>query len=1586
MDQFTADECARITCNDFKEKFLRIQTLQTEAGASTAEKEFTLLLLRQMPRSVLEELPDNEFVQWGRRLHRIVLNRKEAYTVLLEPVEGEQSWHLVSQTTDAYFLFDALQNLLLRQHLHFRIICHPLLHVNRKASSVTISGPNGHDNLESLIWIELEGLGRQQVAPLIAETGEVIQAVLTMNAGTVAMQQRLDALGSQPDLEHCWPLVHWLGQHNFVITSYRQVLQPGLDAHHEPVSLATETSLGLPTELDLLLDGGPLLHHLPDDLQHRLLRNNTVVLEELSERSPFHRGDHLTCIGFRQNNKKGWKDHLFYGFFTQKAQDDVAWTIFALRGRVEKILGELRIPRDSHDYSKAIEIINAFPKVELFLLSDQQLTEIVRTFPLFYRHEGVRLVAMPRLSPSRLTLLMILPKDHFSPERIARIENYLGRHFKAEAVGSRIIHVSKSYMSLHVHIQTFSGLGQIDLGKLEGALTRLALPWPTVFRRQLEAVDQELALERYQRFCHVFDADYRSRIHPRYAVRDLRNIEEVLLNKTDAFDLWGPFQEGEESYYQLQYYSLHRTYLNDLMPFLENLLLSVIQQVDFDLKVDGHPVYIKSFSIRFADPARMDMAQLRERLRDSLRALNSGDVENDTLHQLQPLTGLSWKQIDVFRAYRNYYFQLGNPFTKGRVALALINNPEVSQLLYRYFEGRFLPDPSLNDPMEREEKQLMPVRMELSETLQQVADINEDRILRTLFNLIDSTVRTNFFLRIDQPDYFVSLKISSMGVIEMPAPRPLFEVYVHSASMEGIHLRGGKVARGGIRWSDRPDDFRTEVLGLMKAQMTKNAVIVPVGSKGGFVVKTPFVDREEGGRLSKEAYKTLMRGLLDLTDNRVAGKIVRSEGIIAYDEEDPYLVVAADKGTAHLPDTANGVAAEYDFWLGDAFASGGSYGYDHKKLGITAKGAWESVKRHFREMDKDIQSEPFSAVGIGDMSGDVFGNGLLLSKFTCLKGAFNHRHIFIDPDPDPELSWHERQRLFNLPRSGWSDYNTQLISKGGGVFERSAKDIPVSAEMRDWLGLRHATIDGQELIRALLKSEVDLLWNGGIGTYVKSTEESQEDAGDRNNDAVRIDAPQLKALVVGEGGNLGLTQRGRVEYAQAGGRIYTDALDNSAGVDCSDHEVNIKIFLQQLLQQGELSDLDAVHTHVEKVTDVVAEMVLQNNYTQSLCLSLDHRRCQQDAEPYLELMDRLSASGLLDQESEFLPRAKTVRSRVDGSFSRPELFVLMAYSKMYLYRSLLDSDLPDRPEAKELLLSYFPPEMVDEFKEKLLDHPLKREIAATVMTNQIVDQAGSPAWHQLSNRGGVRTVQAAETYLFFDQAYGGTTMRKAIWELDNRIAADLQGRLLLQLETVLTNAALYSLEQGLDICLDEERLGLYRHRIQEYQSILASTMPEAEWQALLEKAEPLVEAGMEEQIAQQLVTLSAHNGLLPLFQLVDQTGEDLYSISRTFSEVSKGLQLDRVLERLRAVPQQDRWDRQAGMALYASIESTGYLLTQSVLLETQGNPDAYWSKQRGKWRVYRTLREQVLTSNPRNFHPFNVLSRAMEGLLTHRQS
>jgi glutamate dehydrogenase len=971
---------------------------------------------------------------------------------------------------------------------------------------------------------------------------------------------------------------------------------------------------------------------------------------------------------------------------------------------------------------------------------------------------------------------------------------------------------------------------------------------------------------------------------------------------------------------------------------------------------------------------------MRDRLLDALAAVRLALVENDGLNRLVTTAGLDWRQVDVLRAYGDYYRQIGGPESRSRVVEALVNNAAVTRLLLQYFLIRFQDSAEAEDLQDREERLLPPLRQALVEALDAVRDIHEDAVLRALFNLIDATVRCNYFTRGERSGRPLAFKIAAMGVIGLPGPQPLYEIFVHSASMAAIHLRGGKVARGGIRWCDRLAVLRAEVLGLMKTQMIKNAMIVPVGSKGGFYVKRPYGEREEGARLAAQAYRDFIRGLLDLTDNRVDGTVQRPTGLVAYDPADPYLVVAADRGTAHLSDTANAVAAEYGFWLEDAFASGGSHGYDHKQLGITARGAWTCVRRHLYELGRDPR-EGLTVIGIGDMSGDVFGNGLLLSDRVRLVAAFDHRHIFLDPDPDPKRSFAERRRLFRLERSCWADYDPALISAGGGVFARDAKDIRLSPQACRLLRVCHRSVNGPGLVRLVLAAPADLLWNGGIGTYVKAEGEPHQDACDPANDPVRIDACQLRVKMVGEGGNLGLTQRARIQFSLRGGLVNLDAVDNAGGVACSDREVNLKIFLRQLLDEGELSCLEERDRLLAELADEVREAVLADCDQQALCLSLDQARCDEGLESFLAQSESLVNGGWLDADENHLPDPAQVLARATPSLTRPELAVLMAGSKMQLYHALLADGLPDSPLGRHYLRNYFPEPLRTRFGRHLADHSLAREIAATVMTNTVINQAGSAFAGRLSRQTGADPARVVKLYLLFDRMLEGPRLRRALQTLENRWPFARQRALLLNLERTLEVFCRWALLLHLDISLEDSVLHSFRRDLVGFFHILDGILPPERQQACLTERQQLARDGLENGLARLAAMLDCLGDFLPVVSLALRTGRDLSTVARTLADVRCFLGLDELARQLDTVPARERWDRLARQTLRSKCDALAFDFALAVWREADGDRQAWFAARRCRLRTLREQQARLRSAVAASYHPFVVLVGALEALL-----
>lgn len=1078
-----------------------------------------------------------------------------------------------------------------------------------------------------------------------------------------------------------------------------------------------------------------------------------------------------------------------------------------------------------------------------------------------------------------------------------------------------------------------------------------------------------------EKYAPLFPPDYQVLVSPRHALNDILHLEQLTQTNRQTVSLIKPY--ANHPYYRLNFYSQCERYLDEFIPILENLNLRVIDQVQFGFSLAGAPATIKSFTIKAATEQCESFNAIKDKLLDTIQAVMEHRVENDALNKLVVITGMDWQACDALRTYRNYFLQLEHRTTKDSIHHALINNPYVAKALYDYFEARFLPDPDWSDALVREERVLFPLRLQLLEHMGAVTHINDDRILRTLFNLIDATVRSNFHLRRLQDDYFIAIKVNSLGVIDMPAPKPQYEIYVHAVDMEGIHLRGGKVSRGGIRWSDRIDDFRTEILDLMQTQISKNALIIPTGAKGGFVVKNNG-GKQDFREAGKSAYIRLMKGLLDLTDNYQDDTIVSPAGIVVHDDPDPYLVVAADKGTAKFSDIANGVAAEYGFWLGDAFASGGSRGYDHKALGITARGAWECVRRHFREIGKDIQAEPFTVIGVGSMDGDVFGNGMLLSPHIRLLAAFSGQHIFIDPNPPAsDEAFKERQRLFELPGSSWHDYDRKLISHGGGVYARSDKDIPVSAEVKKWLGIRYKSIDGEALIQRLLKAPVELLWLGGIGTYVKAGSEKHEDVGDRANDNVRVDACELGAKVVGEGANLGFTQKARIEYSLAGGKINTDAVDNSAGVDTSDHEVNLKILLTLLHKKNLIADYQSLFIGM---TEAVCRLVLADNYAQSLCLSLEQQRCAENPAAFIQVANRLEAAGFLDRAVESFPHSKDILARPGQILTRPELAVLMSASKMYL-----TEQIQTQPEILHgdccggYLQAYFPSEFAEHYKLHLASHPLANEIKATMISNYLVNQAGCSFLSQDDDIENGSTLAYVKCYLTFDRVLKARELRTEIYQLDNKISADLQYQRLLQIENTLSDFSRWAVLHRKSICPDTETVECYNVYLTIYAAYLKQQASENQPDT---PSMPGAD-GIPEELAEKLGFIAQLKDFPFMVSLAITTQQDLIAILKLLADINQTFGLTEIEQQLTQIPRRDYWVKTVCNTLQADIHRFSAKMAANILNSGAQNCSDYIQRYINKAQIkyYRKIYLENQKITPVNLLAYITLIRAFGNLV-----
>ena len=1480
---------------------------------------------------------------------------------------GWQSTHTVIEivTDDRPFLVDSIIMAINRHGLRAHLIIHPLIRVQRDPQGylqqVTADEQSGE--LESMIHCEVD----RQNDPVILDTlqqdlHKVIRDVRIAVEDWPAMQQRmcstiadLDA-GHAPcpaeQIEEIKTFLHWVAERNFIFLGCRDY-----DLVHSPEGLLL---CSVPRSgLGVLRDDGqatPSLSftRLPDRLRELATHPAPLLISKADARATVHRPVHMDYIGIKRFDAGGQVigERRFLGLYTASAYTLSAQDIPLLRAKTRRMLQRSGLKPGSHTW-RALQItLETFPRDELFQASEDDLFNTVMGILHLQERQRLRLFVREDLFQRFVSCLVYVPRDRYNTDLRERIQTILQQAFEGES-SSFSTQFSESMLA-RVHFQVRTRPGQIpeySVADLETRLREAMSSWiDNLFRALLDDVGEAQGNGLFQRYGEAFPAAYREDFEPRTGVSDIHRLESLSSDQPLAMWLYRPLEEPDGLLHFKVFGCDQPLPLSDVLPILECMGLRVISARPYELELaDGAPRWVLNFDMREDTGVQVDVSEVKDIFREAFAQIWEGRLENDDFNRLVLNAHLDGRDISIVRAYSKYLQQTRITFSQAYMQQTLCQHPKIAKDLIALFYARF-------DPAAEIERQnhCATRAQSIEAALEHVRSLDEDRILRRFLAVIQATLRTNFFQadpHTGQAKDYIAFKFDPSHIPELPKPLPMFEIFVYSPRVEAVHLRGGLVARGGLRWSDRREDFRTEVLGLVKAQMVKNSVIVPVGSKGGFVVKRPLtgLSREAVAAEVQDCYRTFISGMLDITDNRVDDCIQPPPQVVRHDGDDPYLVVAADKGTATFSDFANRIAMDYGFWLGDAFASGGANGYDHKKMGITARGAWESVKRHFRELGLDIQNrDDFTVVGIGDMGGDVFGNGMLLSRHIKLVAAFNHLHIFLDPDPDPETSFQERQRLFNLPRSSWEDYNPELISLGGGVYPRSAKSIALSAEIRRVLDIQETRLTPVELINRLLKAPVDLLWNGGIGTYVKARSETHVDVGDKANDALRINGQDLRCRVVGEGGNLGLTQLGRIEFALKGGRILTDAIDNSGGVNCSDHEVNIKILLDQVIAAGDMTEKQR-NTLLAEMTDEVAELVLRQNYLQPEAISVTCSIASDLLSDHMRVIRALERSSKLDRTLEYLPSDEILAEReaAGQGLVAPELAVLLAYSKITLYEALLDSDMPEDPFMGHELLMYFPSPLREVYAEQMQTHPLRREIIATYVTNSVLNRMGSTYVIRLQEDSGESVPDIARAYTVAREIYDARSLWGHIDGLDNQIPASLQLSLHIESRRLLERASQWLLRHRrppLDIAAVVEQLRTGVHTVA--QDLPALLQP-AQCDELNRQRQNYLDQGVPESLASEIVSLAPLYAALDITDVADQADLPITAVAAVYFDLAETLQMTWLHDCISHLPASTHWQRRARAALLNGLYDQGRMLTAEVLRTDQ--PDADAQTRKAQW-------------------------------------
>lgn len=1541
-------------------------------GADPLLLAFTRLFLSRAPEELLRARTPVDLASMAASTFDFLqTTRASSVDVGVENPEGEWGSDVTvirTNVSERPFIIDSIRECVSAAGYSIERMVYPILDIER-ASDGSVAGvhaPSDGGAKESIVHCEIARVeDPERREELLAEVRRRLQDVVRATDDFEPMLDVLDvvvdAVGEHAEqlperaaeFEEIQAFLRWLRDGGFVFLGYRgyDLLD---DVGPEP-AIVVEPGSGL----GLLRNEGesrfaePVpLSKLEPGMRQLAIHGPVLIVNKTNAESTVHRRARMDYVGVKKLSADGEVvgEHRFIGLFTSKAYAEPSGTIPVLRVKLADVLGAAGVREGSHDYKETITIFDSLPKEQLFLDSVEEVGRDVRAILDSYGRGEVRVAVREDPLQRGVSVLIIIARDRFSGSVRKQIEAALVEAYRGEVLNYHLAMGEGDQARLHFYIGAKSeSVSAVTESELEVLVASIIRTWADRVREGLErscSSDEAARLADY--YGEALSREYQAAADPAIAVEDVLELERLLADD-EQISIRLTNHSEEESVAGVQgatelkvFLRASRLILSDFMPILENAGLRVLAMKPYEVERDGEPeatIYV--FAIQDADGERLVVEESADRLSATLLAARAGDVISDPLNALVVTAGLTWREVDVLRGFSGYAFQRGSVPSRAALQTALVEYPGIAKVLFDLFRVKF--DPAIARTINQRDAAAEDILRVFHASLHGVALLADDRALRGLEAVISSAVRTNFFRRGGtKPTHrsggvpYISFKFLVGDLANSRATELLFEVWVHSSRMEGVHLRGSTVARGGIRWSDRPDDFRTEVLGLVNTQMVKNAVIVPGGSKGGFVTRYTPTDREEWFAEGRAQYQTLIRGLLDLTDNLEDGEVSPAPDVIAFDPPDPYLVVAADKGTATFSDVANSVSADYGFWLDDAFASGGSNGYDHKAVGITARGAWECVRRHFREKGKDIQAEPFTVAGIGDMSGDVFGNGMLLSEQIRLIAAFDHRHIFIDPDPDPATTYAERKRMFALGRSSWEDYDTSLLSEGGMIVPRGAKEVELTPQARRALGIKdedEAPTNGEALIRAVLRAPVELLWNGGIGTYVKSVTESQSEAGDPANDAVRVDSGELRCDVIGEGGNLGLTQRARVEYSLAGGRINTDALDNSGGVDMSDHEVNLKILLAPAVQSESLSQ-DARNALLEELTESVAELVLENNRSQSLAISLDERRSKESLDDFRDLMYTLEKAGELDRAAERLPSADVLSERKgrSQSMARPELCVLMAYAKLRLKGQLLAGRLPDDPATYSYLLGYFPAKAIRAAGEPNLDgHRLRREIITAEVTNDLVDLMGSGFVTRVMRDTGAGPEEVVRAWLVASRLADHRALLGQMAIQGSSLNARVSYRWLLALSRVLERTTRWVLlnkdpeHEARDI-VDQNLSGLA-----ELRDAFGEVVVGEELKLFEARVREIQELGADEAFSRRLITLRFLDQILEVLGIARETGSEAVDTARAYYQASARFEIPWLRRKTFAAAGDDPWEQRAVQVLSSDLSKAHRSLTVGLM-------------------------------------------------------
>ena len=1380
--------------------------------------------------------------------------------------------------------------------------------------------------------------------------------------------------------------LNWLLDDHFVFMGYRayEVEKIKGDFKLNPVRksslgiLAKDDATALPVILSTLS---------PDAQKVALNNEDLVVVTKTRTLSSVHRPGQIDYIGIKRYNEKGdvIGEHRFFGLYASTVYNRSPRNIPIMRKKIIEVVDRSGLVPNSHDFKALRDIIETFPRDELFQMSTDELMAIGMGVLYIKERPVVRLFVRRDPYGRFFSCFVYVPRELHNTKLRLKMQDIIARHLGGKAEEIRFTTWFSDSILARVHFIVpveNSGRVKYDVKTIESELRDVSVSWDEQVKEalinQFGAADGKRLAGKYQ---DAFHAGYQDENRAAVALEDILHLESLSDSKPLAMQLYAANAAEHSSLHFKLYQRLNPAPLSDVLPTLENMGLTVIGETPYEVeRKDGVACWIMDFSLQAQNLAELDLAAVSEQFQQAFAQTWVGKAENDGFNRLVLAAGLNWREVSVLRAYAKYFWQLGFTFSQSSIEQTLAAYPEIARKIVQWFNARF-------EPGKASEKNAATLLAEIKILRGKVATLDQDRIVSRYLDVINATLRTNYFQSGKEGEIkpYISFKLKPAGIPDIPKPVPMFEIWVYSPRVEGVHLRFGRVARGGLRWSDRRDDFRTEVLGLVKAQQVKNTVIVPNGAKGGFFCKQmpKTSDRKLIQAEGIACYQMFIRGLLDITDNFVGGKIVSPPQVVRHDEADAYLVVAADKGTATFSDIANAISLEYNHWLGDAFASGGSNGYDHKGMGITARGAWECVKRHFRELNKDIQNEDFTVTGVGDMSGDVFGNGMLLSEHIRLLAAFDHRHIFLDPNPDAGKSFAERQRLFDLPVSSWEDYERKLISKGGGVHPRSAKSIALTPEVQQMLGVKQTELAPPELMNAILKMDVELFWNGGIGTYVKAASQRHNEVGDRANDATRVDGRELRAKVVGEGGNLGMTQLGRIEYMLSGGHGNTDFIDNAGGVNTSDNEVNIKILLNTLVTDGSLTEKQRNKLLADMTLDV-GSTVLKDNYRQSQSVSVTESRAVSMVKEHIRFIHQLEREGRLDRPLEYLPTDEELQERLikGKGLTRAELAILTSYGKMSLKDQLNVPEVVDDAFYRDLLASYFPPLMRNKFAEPIQQHRLRREIVAMQLANDMVNFCGANFAHRMVDETGISFAEVACCFTLAREVFAVDKLWEQIEGLDNKVSASLQLDAMHESQRLMRRAARWFMRQRRKNSGLAEEITRFKPAVEVLRSQLPKLLEASEAADLAADTQRFIERGMPKKLAEELAFMSTLFSALDIAEVAEELQQPVALVAETYFKLGVRTDLHWFLSQIVRQPVENHWQALARSAFREELDWQQRQLAGAVIRLT-GNELAAdaritgWLQENGEVKRWLQLLTDFRTSSVHEFAKFSVALREL---------